>query len=209
MHDLPAFLAVVAVVLAVPGPDTLVVLRTALTDGARSGIWAGAGSATGFVLWGIASLAGVSAVLATSATAFTLLKLAGAVYLAYLGIQALRAARRGDAFVTTEEDGGTTPSVGARRAFGRGFASDLVNVKVGLFWTALVPQFLTGEGSALVPLAMVLSVGLLVFGWLAAYAAAAAKLRTALSRSRPARALNAAMGATFVALAAKLARAEA
>ena len=208
MQDLPAFLAVVAVVLAVPGPDTLVVLRTALTDGARSGIWAGAGSASGFMLWGLASLAGVSAVLAASATAFTVLKLAGAAYLAYLGIQALRAARRGETFVDGE---GTARATGlsASRAFRRGIASDLVNVKVGLFWTALVPQFLTGKGSALVPLAMVLAVGVLVFVWLAVYAALAARLRGALSRTRPARALNAAMGATFVALAAKLARAEA
>jgi threonine/homoserine/homoserine lactone efflux protein len=208
MQDLPAFLAVVAVVLAVPGPDTLVVLRTALTDGARSGIWAGAGSASGFMLWGLASVAGVSAVLATSATAFTLLKLAGAAYLAYLGIQALRAAHRGETFVG-DEAAPEAAGLSAARAFRRGIASDLINVKVGLFWTALVPQFLTGAGSALVPLAMVVSVGVLVFVWLAAYAALAARLRVALSRTRPARALNAAMGATFVALAAKLARAEA
>lgn len=50
--------------LLVPGPDTLVVLRTALTDGARSGIWAAFGSATGFVLWGSASVVGVAALLA-------------------------------------------------------------------------------------------------------------------------------------------------
>src|SRR3712207_5795545 len=76
MSEYAAFLAVVVVVLAVPGPDTLVVLRTALADGARSGIWAAAGSAAGMGLWGHGSGVGVAALLAASATAFSVLKLA-------------------------------------------------------------------------------------------------------------------------------------
>ena len=203
MTDYAAFLAVAAATLLVPGPDTLVVLRTALTDGARSGIWVAAGSAAGNVVWGAASAAGVAAVLATSATAFSVLKLAGALYLGWLGFQALRAAYRGERLAV--EAGEAAPPVG-RRGFNRGLATDLLNVKVGLFWTALVPQFLTSpSGSAL----MVGSMGVLVFAWLAVYATAAARLRATLSRTRPARALNAAMGTMFVALAAKLARAEA
>jgi threonine/homoserine/homoserine lactone efflux protein len=202
MTEYAAFLAVVVVVLAVPGPDTLVVLRTALTDGARSGIWAAAGSATGMVLWGTASVVGVAALLAASATAFSVLKLAGAVYLAWLGVQAMRAARRGDALVRTEDAQAAEPG----KAFRRGLMSDLVNVKVGLFWTALVPQFLTGGAMSAV---MVASVGVLVLAWLSAYAVAAARLRGTLSRTRPARALNGTMGVMFVGLAAKLARAQA
>ena len=202
MTDYAAFLAVAAAALLVPGPDTLVVLRTALTDGARSGIWVAAGSAAGNVVWGAASAAGVAAVLATSATAFGVLKLAGALYLGWLGFQALRAAYRGERLAVVP--GEAAPPVGGR-GFNRGLATDLLNVKVGLFWTALVPQFLTTpSGSAL----MVASMGVLVFAWLSVYATAAARLRATLSRTRPARALNAAMGTMFVALAAKLARAE-
>ena len=205
MSNYAAFLAVAVVTCLVPGPDTLVVLRTALTDGSRAGIHAAAGSATGFMLWGTASVVGVAALLAASATAFSLLKLAGAVYLAWLGLQALRAARRGDALVSEQ----SAEQADHGKAFRRGLLSDLMNVKVGLFWTALVPQFLsTGSGRAM-PAFMVASVGVLVFVWLAAYAVAAARLRTALRRTRPARALNAAMGTLFVGLAAKLARAEA
>lgn len=202
------FLTLAVAAILVPGPDTLVVLRTALTDGARSGVYAAAGSAAGMMLWGAASAVGVAAVLASSATAFSALKLAGAVYLAWLGVQALRAARRGETFVPSDERAKSLPA-GATKAFRRGFLSDLVNVKAGLFWTALVPQFLTLDAGAALPVAMVATVGVLVFGWLSLYATAAARLRGALSRSRPARALNAAMGTMFVALAAKLARAEA
>ena len=47
-----SFLAVAAAAMLVPGPDTLVVLRTALTGGPALGVWAAAGSATGLLLWG-------------------------------------------------------------------------------------------------------------------------------------------------------------
>jgi threonine/homoserine/homoserine lactone efflux protein len=202
MTQYAAFLAVAAAALLVPGPDTLMVLKTSLTDGRRSGLWVAAGSAAGNVVWGVASVAGVAAVLAASSTAFSVMKLAGALYLAYLGVNALRAARRGDPLVRD----GEAQTLESGKAFRRGLVTDLANVKVGLFWTALVPQFLTSLDMSAV---MVASMGLMVFAWLALYATAAARMRSALTRTRPARAVNATTGAMFVGLAAKLARAEA
>ena len=92
MHAFLSFLAVAAVAMVVPGPDTFVVLRTSLADGPRAGTWAAAGSAAGNLVWGATSVLGVAALLAASAAAFSTLKLAGAAYLAVLGVQALRAA---------------------------------------------------------------------------------------------------------------------
>src|SRR5690348_2081320 len=90
------FTVVAALACVIPGPDTFVVLRTALSQGARAGMWAAAGSSTGNVLWGTASVAGVAGLLAASASAFTVLKLAGAIYLVVLGVGAIVAAFRGD-----------------------------------------------------------------------------------------------------------------
>ena len=101
MHAFLSFLAVSAVALVVPGPDTFVVLRTSLADGPRAGTWAAAGSAAGNLVWGATSVLGVAALLAASAAAFSTLKLAGAAYLAVLGVQALRAASRGDPLAAT------------------------------------------------------------------------------------------------------------
>ncbi len=97
MSTFTSFLAVAAVAVVVPGPDTFVVLRTSLTEGVRAGTWTAAGSAVGNLVWGAASVLGVAALLHTSATAFSALKLLGAAYLVVLGVQALRAATRGDA----------------------------------------------------------------------------------------------------------------
>jgi threonine/homoserine/homoserine lactone efflux protein len=198
-----AFLGTATAAVLMPGPDMLVVLRTALTGGARAGAWAAAGSAAGNLVWGAATVLGATAVLTASASAFTALKLAGAVYLAWLGAQALRAARRGEllAGVADERAG----RAGGMRAFRSGLASDLANVKVGLFWTALVPQFLAPDSGALLPAAMVATMATLVLAGLAGYALLATRLRAALRRPSVSRATNATMGTLLVALAGKLA----
>jgi len=165
--------------MVVPGPDTFVVLRTSLADGPRTGTWAAAGSAAGNLVWGTTSVLGVAALLAASAAAFSTLKLAGAVYLAVLGVQALRAAYRG-------------------------LASDLLNVKAVLFWTALVPQFLT-TGGPLLPVAMVTAMVALVFAWLTGYAHLAARLSATLKSRRAARAVNGTVGTILLALGGTLA----
>ena len=201
MEPFFAFLAVAAVAMLVPGPDTFVVMRTALADGARAGTWAAAGSATGNVVWGAASAVGVAALLAASGTAFTAVKLVGAAYLVFVGCQALLAAARGDSLAT---EGRRRSEVASSAAFRRGLTSDLLNVKVGLFWTALVPQFVTADSSALLPPAMVVAMGTLVFAWLTAYAYLAARLSRTLKRRSSARALNGTVGAVLLALGARL-----
>jgi threonine/homoserine/homoserine lactone efflux protein len=205
MRSMTSYLAFVGTAtgaVLMPGPDLFVVLRTALTGGARAGAWAAAGSAVGNLVWGTATVLGATALLTASASAFTTLKLAGAVYLVWLGVQALLAARRGDLVADERQP---TARRGAGRAFRNGLTSDLGNVKVGLFWTALVPQFLPPDSGALLPAAMVATMAALVFTGLAGYALLATRLRSALGRPGVSRGVNATIGTLLVALAAKLA----
>ena len=191
------FVAVAALGLVVPGPDTFVVLRTSVASGARAGTWAAGGSAAGNLLWGTASAVGVTSLLAASDTAFTALKLAGAAYLVVLGLQALLAARRGDSIAPPP---GTADAPSSAGAFRRGLLSDLLNVKVGLFWTAVLPQFVGQETGALLLVAMTLTFAAMVFGWLAGYAHLAARLSDVLRGPRSSRVLNACVGAVLVTL---------
>jgi threonine/homoserine/homoserine lactone efflux protein len=117
--------------------------------------------------------------------------------------QAARHRLRVDALAP--EETAERPEGSRAKAFRRGVASDLLNVKVGLFWTALVPQFVSLDSSALLPPAMVLSMGSMVFAWLTAYAYGAARLSRALRRRRSARAVNGTVGTVFVALGGRLA----
>ena len=197
-----SFMAIATLVTLIPGPDTFVVLRTALADGARAGTWAAAGSGVGNLIWGTTSVLGVAALLAASAAAFSALKLAGAAYLVYLGVQALRAAARGDALAAADA---RRVAVSRAAALRRGLASDLLNVKVGLFWTALVPQFIGAGSGPLLPTAMILAMAAIVFGGLSAYAHLAARLSQTLKRRGTARAVNGTVGAVLVTVGVQLA----
>ncbi|GAA5097777.1 LysE family translocator [Nocardia iowensis] len=143
-----SFIGVCVLLSITPGPDSFLVLRFSLVD-ARPGIAAAIGSALGGILWAVVVAAGVAALLEQSATAYRVLKVVGGIYLVYLGVRALldqrrqrRAAREaGDSDGLAHTGTGTRTSV--RSAFTAGIVSCMFNPKVGLFYLAVLPQFLT------------------------------------------------------------------
>ncbi len=96
MGGLLAFLAVATLVIVTPGPDTAITIRSTLVGGRRAGVMTAFGVVTGQAAWSLAASAGVTALLVASEPAFLAVKLAGAAYLVFLGIQALRGAFRGN-----------------------------------------------------------------------------------------------------------------
>src|SRR5947208_10425600 len=88
------FLAISALIAIAPGPDTAIATRNALVGGRRAGLFTVVGVSFGLVVWTLATGAGVAALLRASEPAFVALKLAGAVYLAVLGAQAIWGALR-------------------------------------------------------------------------------------------------------------------
>lgn len=90
-----AFLVASAVIVAFPGPDTLVVIRALLSGGRRHAARTAAGVLTGLGIWVCAAALGISALLAASHVASLVLRLAGGAYLVVIGVRALLSARRG------------------------------------------------------------------------------------------------------------------
>src|SRR5437868_14605254 len=89
---LAVFIGVAAIVIIVPGPDTAVVTNNVLVHGRRAALGTSLGVSAGLAVWTLAAAIGVASLVRASAVAFTVLKLIGAVYLIWLGLQALRAA---------------------------------------------------------------------------------------------------------------------
>jgi len=191
-----AFLGVSAIVIVTPGQDTALTIRNTLLGGRRSGIRTAAGVAGGQAVWALATSAGVAAVLRASEPAFVAVKLAGAVYLVFLGLQTLMPALR---------SGTSKPKTSPRgRPLRQGLVSNLGNPKMAIFFTSLLPQFTTSPSfGSLLALGMVFCSLTLV--WLTAYAFAVAKAGDFLRRSRVRRALDALTGAVLVALGLRLA----
>jgi threonine/homoserine/homoserine lactone efflux protein len=85
-----AFLATAAVIVAIPGPSLLFTIGRAITVGRRAALLTVVGNALGLLVQSLLVAVGLGAVLAASAAAYTVVKLAGAAYLVYLGVQAIR-----------------------------------------------------------------------------------------------------------------------
>jgi threonine/homoserine/homoserine lactone efflux protein len=138
-------------IVLLPGPDTLVVLRSLVRDGRPQARRTVFGVLTGLTIWAGCAVIGLSALLRASHDGYLALRLAGAVYLCALGIQAFRS--RG---VSAELTAGGAPPR-RRGVIGTGYVAglttDLLNPKVGVFFVTFLPAFVPhGEPIGLVTL---------------------------------------------------------
>ena len=193
MHLLP-FLLISAIVVLTPGVDMALVTKNALLHGRRAARATALGVNLGIFIWTLAAALGLAAVIAASAVAFTAIKLVGALYLVYLGLRALLGSAE------------ATPTPARGSAFRQGLASNLLNPKIAVFFTSLLPQFVDAqhaEPQDLLLLGLLFNcMGVL---WLLVYAELAARGRDVLRRPRVKRALDRLSGVALVALGVRLA----
>jgi threonine/homoserine/homoserine lactone efflux protein len=190
-----AFVPVAALLTVTPGTDTLLVLRTAGLGDAQSAWLAALGIALGCLVWGGGVALGLGALLLASPTAFAWLRIAGAVYLGWIGVT----------LIVRPKAAADTDSAPARTAFRRGLLTNLLNPKVGVFYLTLLPQFLppgTGAGSGLTLACVHVALTLVWFALLIGFAARLAPL---LRNPAFARWIDRMCGAVFIGLGAKLA----
>lgn len=196
-----AFAGIAGLVTLTPGADTMLVVRSAAVRGRRAGLLTVLGIGSGLFIHATLSALGLSVVLVRSARVFEGVKLAGALYLLFLGVQALRSAARGAP--VTESPAGTT---GARRAYVEGLLTNVLNPKVAIFYLAFLPQFIGPDDAVLARSILLASIhfveGLV---WLSLVTLFVARLRPVLARPRVQRALESVTGLVFIAFGVKLA----
>jgi RhtB (resistance to homoserine/threonine) family protein len=198
------FVGVAAIVILLPGPDTAVVTKNVLLHGRRAALGASAGVGAGLSVWTLAAAVGLASVIRASEVAFTVLKIVGALYLMWLGVQALRAARHAPAHDEARLRA-TRPVMGARGGFWQGFLSDLANPKIGIFFTSLLPQFVDPGRPVLLPfLALGAVFVLMTVVWLGAYCLIAARAAETLRRPRVRSVLDRVTGVVLIAIGLRL-----
>lgn len=148
-----------------PGPDVLYVLANSARHGVRGGLFATLGVSAGIVVHTVIAALGVAALIATHRWAFDALRWLGATYLIWLGFQAWR-----NSGATSVREAAT----GAWQILRRGFVTNVLNPKVGLFFLAFLPQFASPERGAVAVQIAILGLLFIVSGTLvnAAYALA-------------------------------------
>jgi threonine/homoserine/homoserine lactone efflux protein len=126
-----------AIVLGLtPGPDMTLFLSKTVAQSREAGLAALAGASTGLIIHSILVAAGLSVILAASVTAFTILKIVGALYLAYLAIDAIR---HGSS-LSLDKKPSHEP---IRTVYLKGLLIDLLNPKVIIFFVTFLPQFVS------------------------------------------------------------------
>jgi threonine/homoserine/homoserine lactone efflux protein len=127
------FLAAASIIALSPGPGIFYVVARTLAEGRRAGLASSVGTGLGGLVHVAAGAIGVSALIMASAEAFAFLKIAGAVYLVWLGLKTARAAR--------VDVGTTVRGGGVGRAFRDGVMVEALNPKTAAFFLAFLPQF--------------------------------------------------------------------
>ncbi|MGW4519652.1 LysE family translocator [Amycolatopsis sp. NPDC004378] len=196
------FAGMMAFLAMMPGPDTMVVLKNALTGGARGGGWACAGISVANFLQGTAAALGLGAVITRYQPLFETVKWLGAAYLVFLGVQALRGAWRGD-YEALDDVRRARASRGRR--FREGFLSNITNPKVIVLYLSVLPQFLTPESGFGDSLLLAYTVAALGVVWQVLLLLFVHRVRSWLRRRRVRRAMDGATGAALIGFGAALA----
>jgi threonine/homoserine/homoserine lactone efflux protein len=209
--DVVTFLGIVVVLAITPGADMALVMRNVLAAGFRT-LWPTmAGIVSSLAVHITLCVAGLSVVLRDSEVAFTTVKLVGAAWLAWMGIGAIIEAWRVGRGRTTPDSvaRAETAASSARTMFLRGFLTNLLNVKIALFYIAFLPQF-APAGDRFVPVALGLATAQVLVGitWLTIYATIIARAGAAINGSpRTRRWLEGSTGAALLGFGLRLATA--
>lgn len=137
------FSAAAALLVVLPGPDTMVVLRSAVRGGRRRATWTALGGLTGLVIWVSVTALGLAAALRASHDLYLALKIAGAGYLVWLGIRSLCSRGLGRSGMEPAAQARLDPApVRFGAGYGAGLATNLLNPKIGVLFVALLPGFI-------------------------------------------------------------------
>jgi threonine/homoserine/homoserine lactone efflux protein len=199
-----AYLAVAALLIVTPGPDTALVTRHALLAGRRAASFTTLGIGVGSIVWALASMLGIAALLEGSVVAFTIWKFVGAAYLGYLGLRSLIAS-----FWRNEQASVTTPALQAtqlsqRIAFRQGLLNNLFNPKAGAIFATALPQFISPGDPLLRLVLMMLAYEAILLSWLNLYGYLVSRAGQSRFGTRIREILQAVTGVVLIALGVRL-----
>lgn len=197
LFPLLGFTAAATLLTLTPGVDTAMVLRSAARGGPKHGLAAAGGICLGLLIWGLGAASGLSLLLAASRTDFLLLKFCGAAYLLWLGVKLWR---KQPAAATARPE-----AAGMLAAFRRGFAGNMLNPKVGVFYITFLPQFIPAHANvpAFSLLLTAINLGLDMI-WFAALIALTVPLARTLARPAVKQAMDRVTGATLIGFGLRL-----
>lgn len=202
LGELASVMAVFSFAIVAPGADTAMVMRQSLVHGRRAGILTAFGVGTSLLFHLTYTILGLGLIVSQSLLLFSVIKWAGAAYLTYMGVMALRAPA--PALPDADTDTPAAP-MSDRRAFGLGFVTNALNPKPILFFLSLFSVLVSHETPALVKGAYGLVMASCLILWFSAVSCflTMPKVRNAFSRAGVW--ISRVTGAVFIAFGVRLA----
>jgi threonine/homoserine/homoserine lactone efflux protein len=198
------FVAMTLPLVLTPGASTAVVLRNSIAGGTRAGLITAIGINTGSLCYGLLSAFGFAVALQRWPSAWTVLRVAGVLYLGWLGVMSISHAVSPRQRRTVAEAGG--PPGSAWQNIYEGFVTNVLNPAIASFYLIVLPQFIP-RGAPIARSALILTTVHIALAatWHVTWAAAGGTLARTLARGRPRQALEAISGIALIALAVKIA----
>ncbi|AGE64301.1 LysE family transporter [Bacillus subtilis] len=162
MHSLLAYIPIAAMMVIMPGADTMLVMKNTLRYGPKAGRYNILGLATGLSFWTVIAILGLSVVIAKSVILFTTIKYLGAAYLIYLGVKSFFAKSMFslDDMQSQAKNMASSPKRYYKTSFMQGSLSNILNPKTVLVYVTIMPQFINLNGNInqqLIILALILT----------------------------------------------------
>ncbi len=149
MHSLLAYIPIAAMMVIMPGADTMLVMKNTLRYGPKAGRYNILGLATGLSFWTVIAILGLSVVIAKSVILFTTIKYLGAAYLIYLGVKSFFAKSMFslDDMQSQAKNMASSPKRYYKTSFMQGSLSNILNPKTVLVYVTIMPQFINLNGN--------------------------------------------------------------
>ncbi|KIN37102.1 LysE family transporter [Bacillus subtilis] len=149
MHSLLAYIPIAAMMVIIPGADTMLVMKNTLRYGPKAGRYNILGLATGLSFWTVIAILGLSVVIAKSVILFTTIKYLGAAYLIYLGVKSFFAKSMFslDDMQSQAKNMASSPKRYYKTSFMQGSLSNILNPKTVLVYVTIMPQFINLNGN--------------------------------------------------------------
>lgn len=191
------YVTAITLLTMTPGVDTMLVIRNTSRGGVRDGIASSVGICSGLFLHATISAVGISLLLVQCAWAFRALKLAGALYLIWLGLASFKAALNAGKLARIGNE--TARVFSLRHSLGEGFLCNSLNPKAAVFYMAFLPQFIDPGHSALAQSLFLAGLHFAIaMVWLTLVAVLVDKARIAFATVRLRRALDVVTGSIMV-----------
>jgi len=196
------FAGIVFIIALIPGPNSLLVLFTALSDNKKNAFANVAGVGVGFIVHAFISALGLSIIIAQSVMAFTIIKWIGVLYLLWLGYSHIKAAiqYKNQLLLHNKQTNGIFKN------FNKGLLTNLLNPKIVLFYLSIFPQFVNQNEVLKESLLLGLTQAFVVMSWFIVIILLAQYFKNFLTNHKNIKWLNYLSGCIFIIFSIKLAK---